>query len=299
MCPRTPRLCRRLKNRLAAQKSRMKKKRKVSLCSALPARRVPLVRSAGPVHLLARRNGGVPHTVFCAKRPPHAALLRRCSCKSCGSRCRTCRSGSAAAGTRLVGHWPRSAACDDAPRSHTRLAPLAVAARQFQIWHGGGCCIVICGVRCWSGRRTLIDNLEANAQHLHVSVKLYKQLADECYDMISLHACDAYSTFLYCSKAFQSFLGWDPAELVGQSAYSFYHMARAVAAEWSPDGLAAEPAPKRVIAAAALVAVRACPLRCHFVGGAVISLPHYPAGRDRSRALCPCPHALQWRHPVR
>lgn len=43
----------------------------------------------------------------------------------------------------------------------------------------------------------------------------------ECVDMVSVH--DSYGLYLYASPAFERFLGWRPEELVGHTAYDYFH----------------------------------------------------------------------------
>ncbi len=58
---------------------------------------------------------------------------------------------------------------------------------------------------------------------LQRSQESYQMLADLSQDMISLH--DADGTYVYASPACQTLLGYDADELVGHSAYDFFHPA--------------------------------------------------------------------------
>ncbi len=55
------------------------------------------------------------------------------------------------------------------------------------------------------------------------SEKQFRLLAENSTDMISLHAPDG--TYLYVSPACKTLLGYEPDELVGQSAYELFHPA--------------------------------------------------------------------------
>ena len=72
-------------------------------------------------------------------------------------------------------------------------------------------------------RRVLVTTLQADMQNLMAKVHMYKQLTDECFDMISLHAKDAYATFLYCSSASEKLLGWKSEDLIGKTPYDIFH----------------------------------------------------------------------------
>lgn len=56
---------------------------------------------------------------------------------------------------------------------------------------------------------------------IKLSERHYRLLAQNSTDMISLHSLDG--TYQYCSPACEDLLGYQPEELVGHSAYEFFH----------------------------------------------------------------------------
>src|SRR5215210_2125638 len=68
---------------------------------------------------------------------------------------------------------------------------------------------------------TLGSNGRQSRQASHDSEKLYRLLAENSTDMISKHTSE--SVYTYASPACRSLLGYEPEELVGHSAYEFFH----------------------------------------------------------------------------
>ena len=68
---------------------------------------------------------------------------------------------------------------------------------------------------------TLGSNGRQSRQASHESEKLYRLLAENSTDMISKHTSEG--VYTYASPACRSLLGYEPEELVGHSAYEFFH----------------------------------------------------------------------------
>src|SRR5918998_1696722 len=68
---------------------------------------------------------------------------------------------------------------------------------------------------------TLGSNGRQSRQVSHESEKLYRLLAENSTDMISKHTSEG--VYTYASPACRSLLGYEPEELVGHSAYEFFH----------------------------------------------------------------------------
>ncbi|MGI8508133.1 MAG: PAS domain-containing sensor histidine kinase, partial [Gemmatimonadaceae bacterium] len=61
------------------------------------------------------------------------------------------------------------------------------------------------------------------AEQLAASEARYRLLADHSTDMISVHTPDGAASYLYASPAATLLFGYSPAELIGRSAYDFFH----------------------------------------------------------------------------
>jgi PAS domain S-box-containing protein len=68
---------------------------------------------------------------------------------------------------------------------------------------------------------TLGSNGRQSRQVSYESEKLYRLLAENSTDMISKHTSEG--VYTYASPACRSLLGYEPEELVGHSAYEFFH----------------------------------------------------------------------------
>ncbi|MGS2742937.1 PAS domain-containing sensor histidine kinase [Halomonas sp. LS-001] len=71
--------------------------------------------------------------------------------------------------------------------------------------------------------RARIEALETQNAALQAEKRHYQWLAESTTDLISRHARDG--TFLYASQAARDLLGYEPAELIGVSAYQLFHPA--------------------------------------------------------------------------
>ena len=74
-----------------------------------------------------------------------------------------------------------------------------------------------------SALRARIEALETHNAVLQEEKRHYQWLAESTTDLISRHARDG--TFLYASQAARDLLGYEPAELIGVSAYQLFHPA--------------------------------------------------------------------------
>ncbi|MGY4877219.1 PAS domain-containing sensor histidine kinase [Vreelandella aquamarina] len=74
-----------------------------------------------------------------------------------------------------------------------------------------------------SALRARIEALETHNAALQAEKRHYQWLAESTTDLISRHARDG--TFLYASQAARDLLGYEPAELIGVSAYQLFHPA--------------------------------------------------------------------------
>ncbi len=69
--------------------------------------------------------------------------------------------------------------------------------------------------------QTEIDERRRAEAALRESEEMYRLLAENATDLISSHAPDG--TYLYASQSFRHTLGYEPDELLGHSAYEFFH----------------------------------------------------------------------------
>ncbi|AFH65520.2 histidine kinase [Paenibacillus mucilaginosus K02] len=60
-------------------------------------------------------------------------------------------------------------------------------------------------------------------ERVRESEKRYRLLSEHSMDLISLHAADERATYLYASPSSAALLGYEPEELLGSSAYDYFH----------------------------------------------------------------------------
>src|SRR5215212_10161484 len=62
---------------------------------------------------------------------------------------------------------------------------------------------------------------EQSGQAWHEGAELYRLLAENSTDLISKHTSEG--VYTYASPACRILLGYEPEELIGRSAYEFFH----------------------------------------------------------------------------
>jgi len=80
--------------------------------------------------------------------------------------------------------------------------------------------LLIFFIAIWIGWN-IAKQLQKSFATLKKSETLYRLLAEHATDMISRHSPDG--VFLYASPACRTLLGYEPQELIGHSAYEFFH----------------------------------------------------------------------------
>lgn len=70
-------------------------------------------------------------------------------------------------------------------------------------------------------RRQTANHLREMRLKLHQARSQCRMMSRNVQEMISVH--DARGVFVWCSEACRAMLGYEPAELVGRSAYEFFH----------------------------------------------------------------------------
>jgi PAS domain S-box-containing protein len=98
----------------------------------------------------------------------------------------------------------------------TQMTVLAVAVMTTFLVSGSGLMLVIQSIR----QRDQAQ-LESQARFLAENERLYRLIAENATDMISRHSLDA--IFLYVSPSCTALLGYQPEEIIGRSAYDFFH----------------------------------------------------------------------------